>query len=309
MWPTTKDDAVSGSWSASSDTRGQAVCRVTVYCIWTQFRCVFGWVVCGKNDECSACHGWQGFFAPPPRWEIAWSNCSGAICGFCKVAQGWSRWFWGNSNDHAKLLTFYVPATKPPGKIESVQEWSRAFLVFQSAHLMYFPEKSGQLLEYKVYIEHIAHSFEWHKVYAYDKHFRRVQAKNLFRLWNLVNQVAKDKYLLKSLEGKVSEGKPSTSSPDKPKSHKKGEKKNKGKRDLCRRWNTKNACHFNERCKFEHQCAICRKPSHGAVACHKHRDSGPKGPKSETWSTTSTRVKFSHLCNPTALISIWRGTM
>ncbi len=94
-------------------------------------------------------------------------------------------------------LMFYIPATKPPNKIENYEIWSQAFLVFQSAFQVYFPEKAGQLLEYRSYIERISHVFDWGRVYDYDKHFRCVQADNPHSLWGLVNQDAKEKHLLR----------------------------------------------------------------------------------------------------------------
>ncbi len=69
--------------------------------------------------------------------------------------------------------------------------------MYQSAFVVYHSDKSAQLLEYQEYIKQIAQSFEWHKVYAYDKHFRHVQASNPLCPWNLVNQDAKDKHLIK----------------------------------------------------------------------------------------------------------------
>ncbi len=75
-------------------------------------------------------------------------------------------------------LTFFVPATHPPTKIENHELWDEASLVFQSIMNKYFPDKSGQLLEYKSYIEHISQIYDWSHVYAYDKHFCRVKEKN-----------------------------------------------------------------------------------------------------------------------------------
>ncbi len=95
-------------------------------------------------------------------------------------------------------LEFFIPATKPPSKIGDYVTWDKAFLVFQSAYQVYFPERAGELLEYCESIDRLAGVFDWGKVYSYDKHFRRVMAANPQRPWGLVNQDAKDKYLLKA---------------------------------------------------------------------------------------------------------------
>ncbi len=95
-------------------------------------------------------------------------------------------------------LEFFIPATKPPSKISDHGTWEKVFVVFQSAYQVYFPKRAGQLLEYKELIDRLAQVFDWGKVYSYDKHFRHVMADNPQRPWGLVNQDAKDKYLLKA---------------------------------------------------------------------------------------------------------------
>ncbi len=94
-------------------------------------------------------------------------------------------------------IMVYVPGTKAPIKIDSLEVWCRAFMTYQSAFNLYFPEKSGQLLEYREYIERVALVFDWQWVYAYDRHFRRVQAAYPDRPWGMVNQDAKDRHLLR----------------------------------------------------------------------------------------------------------------
>ncbi len=89
-------------------------------------------------------------------------------------------------------LTFYLPASKPPTKVESLEVWQKSFMVFHSAFQTFFPEKAQELLEYRVHIEGLAAVFDWSRVYAYDKHFHRVQAAKPYRPWGLTNQVAKD---------------------------------------------------------------------------------------------------------------------
>ncbi len=98
-------------------------------------------------------------------------------------------------------VSFFIPTTKRPKKIQNFQRWAEAFTVFLSASHEYFPTRTGELMEYREFIERAAGVFEWKKVYAYDRRFRRVQERNPQRPWNLVNQDAKDTHLLSKSEG------------------------------------------------------------------------------------------------------------
>ncbi len=173
---------------------------------------------------------------------------------------------------------FYIPASKPGKKIENFETWGKAFLVFQSAFQVYFPDVVGQLLEYQGFIERMSKMFDWHKVYAYDRHFRRVQAATPGHLWGLVNQNAKDQFLV---GGQKDPERIKRESPQNGSAKASGgEKSNKRKKGLCRHFNAKNSCTFGERCYYDHRCAICGKPGHRAVVCFKRKE-GQKDHKKE----------------------------
>ncbi len=93
-------------------------------------------------------------------------------------------------------VSFFIPTTKRPRKIQNYQRWAEAFTVFQSVSHEFFPQRAGELMEYKEFIERASGVFEWKKVYAYDRRFRCVQERTPQRPWNLVNQDAKDTHLL-----------------------------------------------------------------------------------------------------------------
>ncbi len=152
-------------------------------------------------------------------------------------------------------------------------------MVFQSTSHEYFPQRAGELLEYKESIERMAGVFEWQQVNAYDRHFHRVQEKIPLHPWNLVNQDAKDKHLLKKCDSKAEN--PKATSFVKTHKNKEGKDKGKKKRELCRRFNQKNQCTFGETCYFDHRCAICGKAGHEAVACRKCMESGKVPVKKE----------------------------
>ncbi len=160
-------------------------------------------------------------------------------------------------------LTFYIPTQKQPQKVDCLTTWCKAFMVFHSVCQVYRPEISGQLLEYRSSIEGCAWHNEWSSVYAYDRFFHHVQASRPGCPWNLTNQAAKDEFL----QGGPDKVKQINPVPGGGKPEFKGDKKKR--RDVCRRFNAKNACRFGETCKFDHRCAICGKPGHGAVVCTK----------------------------------------
>ncbi len=172
-------------------------------------------------------------------------------------------------------LTFYLPASKPCRKIDCVETWLKAFVVFDSAFNLYHPNKAATLLEYRTSIERFAADFDWVNVYAYDRHFRQVQANKPGRPWNLVNQDAKDQHLIRGCKGV--EKKPGfNGNGQKPVN--KGDKKKRC--ELCHRWNSKGQCRFGDNCRFDHRCTICGKPGHGAISCGRRREA-EKGHKKD----------------------------
>ncbi len=144
----------------------------------------------------------------------------------------------------------------PKRRIDSIDTWTDAFLVFTYTFGKSHPERQSELL---AYIRNVRRAGKYGGIgyKLYDEKFRMAQADNPGRSWATI-----DSELWLIYVG--ARGPPPTSTfraqPAQP-----GGPKRKG---TCNQFNQKGSCSFGEEaCHYQHKCAKCRSSEHGAYAC------------------------------------------
>lgn len=154
--------------------------------------------------------------------------------------------------------------------INSYRKWEQAFEIYASIYITAFPNRAGELYDYKHVIRDAADNFVWENVAGYDDEFRRHLGTHPTRGWTpkLADEWSKhmktqihrgpDKAVLPggAGQGRTIQNANNNNNPG-----------NKS-REICRRYN-KGRCTFGQACKFLHKCAKCFKFGHGASICRR----------------------------------------
>ena len=180
--------------------------------------------------------------------------------------------------------------------INSYQKWEQAFRVFAHIYTSKFPQKASELMQYSHVIHSSSMSYPWENVYAYDHDFCYHIGENPGRSWAVTLQQAWN--LCMRTGGYFPGGA----------ARKQVEKGNKGKRDVCWKFNT-GKCTYGLGCKFEHKCALCGKYGHGSHNCRRahgtehggndreHRDWGQSPRRQEKPEKSECNDRF-HFTKP-----------
>ena len=162
--------------------------------------------------------------------------------------------------------SFWVPFSDRQNQnvINSYPKWELAFRVYTDIFTRKFPMKAPELLQYTHVIHTIAQTYSWESVYRYDRDFREHMAHHPLRSWGIILQPA---WNLRLNSGARSSSLASASTYDNSNSNNL-QRRDRSKRDVCWRYN-RGRCTYGSNCKFDHRCAICAKPGHGAHNCRK----------------------------------------
>ena len=166
---------------------------------------------------------------------------------------------------------------KAAKSIQTIREWTDAFLVFAAIMIHKSPNKANELLQYMAIIREAesrsAGSYSWR---AYDEAFRMRQALQP-QSWSEINA---DLWLrMMTLPAHpASLSRPSVTPPA-------------PKLRPCFQFNSSNGCSFRQ-CKFDHVCLACR-GTHSQQSCPRYLDQPFRGPTTTGPRATTTRpTKF-----------------
>lgn len=131
-------------------------------------------------------------------------------------------------------------------KVNSIEQWTEAFLIFMSIYVAHYPDKIQELLNYIMIIRDAAAKFPTYSWRQYDEQFRVRQAVKV-ESWGKVNP---DLWLRIM---PVSTGFSTAQSVGTA-------------YGSCREFNSKGNCNFF-RCRYKHICDLCGSAFHGMIRC------------------------------------------
>ena len=131
-------------------------------------------------------------------------------------------------------------------RVNSIEQWTDAFLIFMSIYLARYPGKTQELLKYISVIQAAAAKFPNYAWRYYDEQFRVRQAERV-QNWGKINS----DLWLRTMP--VS----STTFSYQPDVY---------QFDSCRDFNNKGFCNFH-RCCYQHSCDLCGSSFHGMIRC------------------------------------------
>lgn len=134
-------------------------------------------------------------------------------------------------------------------KINSIEQWTEAFLIFMSIYVSRYPDKIQELLRYITIIRDAAAKFSNYSWRQYDEQFRVRQALKVEN-WGRVNS---DLWLRIM---------PVSTSSVQPDGITYGS---------CREFNSKGSCNFF-RCRYKHICDLCGSAFHGMIRCQSSKE-------------------------------------
>ena len=143
-------------------------------------------------------------------------------------------------------------------KVNSIEQWTEAFLIFMSIYLSRYPGKTQELLKYISVIRDAAVKFPNYAWRHYDEQFRVRQAEKVAN-WGKINS----DLWLRTMP--VS----STTFSFQP---------NVSQFGSCRDFNNKGFCNFH-RCRYQHSCDLCGSSFHGMIRCQSGKDVPSASPR------------------------------
>ncbi len=144
----------------------------------------------------------------------------------------------------------------PRRKIESIETWTDAFLVFTHIFAKTHPSRQNELLTYMRSIRRAA-KYGGIGYKLYDEKFRLAQADNPARSWATIDS---ELWLL-FVAGRG----PTTPNFRPQTTH---QSASRAKTGTCNQFNQTGSCRYGENvCRFYHKCAKCQSSQHGAYAC------------------------------------------
>ena len=132
-------------------------------------------------------------------------------------------------------------------KVNSIEQWTEAFLIFMSIYLSRYPDKTQELLKYITAIRDAAAKFPNYAWRQYDEQFRVRQALKVEN-WGKINA---DLWL------RTMPVSSTTSLPSQFDVY---------QFSSCREFNNKGFCNFY-RCRYQHSCDLCGSHFHGMIRC------------------------------------------
>ena len=129
-------------------------------------------------------------------------------------------------------------------KVNSIEQWTEAFLIFMSIYLSRYPDKTQELLKYISVIRDAAAKFPNYSWRHYDEQFRARQEKRVAN-WG---QIHSDLWL------RTMSVSSTTSTSD------------VSQFGSCRDFNNQGFCNFY-RCRYQHSCDLCGSSFHGMIRC------------------------------------------
>lgn len=133
-------------------------------------------------------------------------------------------------------------------KINSIEQWTEAFLIFMSIYVARYPDKIQELLRYITTIRDAAAKFSNYSWRQYDEQFRVRQALKVEN-WGRINSDLWLRIMPVSTPVQT-DGIPFGS---------------------CREFNSKGACNFF-RCRYKHTCDLCGSAFHGMIRCQSSKE-------------------------------------
>ena len=171
------------------------------------------------------------------------------------------------------LLALQSPKQK---KLETIEQWTDAFLVFMAVFCICHPEKAQDLLKYASVVREAAKKFSVQGALRYDEQFRKRQAIFPDRCWAtidgelwytvLIPYGARDARLnAGSTRDLITPRAQAGTNYQRPRLFRQS--------GICFAFNNQEGCR-NFRCRFFHACIKCRCQTHGAADCT--RNAGPE---------------------------------
>ncbi len=160
--------------------------------------------------------------------------------------------------------------TKPPA-LESIEEWTSAFMVYMSVYLEVHSTRAIEMLKYMDTIRSAAHQSGGMGWRTYDEQFRLKQAVNPAQSWAIIDS---ELWLRVLLSPRQLNFRPSTSSrfakdfqqqfrAASPSSSQQG-----GNVGMCFAYNRNGFCN-RPQCQYAHRCTQCKKQGHPAINCQR----------------------------------------
>ena len=151
-------------------------------------------------------------------------------------------------------------------QIKTGSEWSSAFRRMSKAVTFLFPHRSEELFEYAEHIEGLfaaKHANAHSKVVLYDQSVRN-------QVGGGQNILLTDYQCFSALSEAIlhADGIEYRGSGKGPSKGGKGSEEGPSKKDVCRRFNSKDGCRYTEEdCYYRHACKKCGKGDHGKASC------------------------------------------
>ena len=157
--------------------------------------------------------------------------------------------------------------TKPTRQVDSLVKWNQCWAAFSVLHLVVYPERAAQLIQYGAFISHNSYDRSFPHAYDYDVAYRQGRSKDPDPNWAVVDPCLFTAYIMRSTpsgvtsdasvgsSGKALSAKASKTFQDSPKLP-----------YPCKLYNTAKGC-FRKYCKFTHKCSNCETKGHTQQAC------------------------------------------
>ncbi|XP_033749321.1 uncharacterized protein LOC117334012 [Pecten maximus] len=142
-------------------------------------------------------------------------------------------------------------------KVNNIEEWTNAFLIYTSIYLVKWPERAQELIKYMSTVRFAAKNFNGFGWKNYDVQFRLRQARNPLRTWSSIDHELWQMFVSAAYSTARSTSNTSSPAPS----------------SKCYAFNYEGVCHRTQ-CSYSHTCIRCS-GNHAAVRCWASNKAGP----------------------------------